>query len=114
MVVKLASGREATGTIMANCGKKRFWGNQEAFSGDYHVVRIDKNIPHYIVRRLIPTECERLQGFPDAWTKYGADGEKEIADTPRYAMLGNRIAIPCVRFILKNIVGAKAKQNYCV
>ena len=67
--------------------------------------------PFYIVRRLTPTECERLQGFPDGWTKYGADSEKEIADTPRYAMLGNSVAIPCVRFILKNIVDADAKLN---
>jgi hypothetical protein len=64
--------------------------------------------PFYIVRRLTPTECERLQGFPDDWTKYGADSEKEIADTPRYAMLGNSIAIPCVRFILNNIALAES------
>ena len=68
----------------------------------------------YIVRRLTPTECERLQGYPDDWTKYGADGGKEIADTPRYAMLGNSIAVPCVRFILKNIVAAEAKHDFYV
>ena len=60
-------------------------------------------VPVYIVRRLTPTECERLQGFPDGWTKHGANGGKEIADTPRYQMLGNSVAIPCVRFIMKNI-----------
>jgi len=59
-------------------------------------------VPYYIVRRLTPTECERLQGFPDNWTKYGAGG-KEIADTPRYQMLGNSIAIPIVQFILGNM-----------
>jgi len=62
--------------------------------------------PHYIVRRLTPTECERLQGFPDHWTKFGAGSEKEIADTPRYQMLGNSVAIPVVQFILRNIVYA--------
>jgi len=61
-------------------------------------------VPCYIVRRLTPTECERLQGFPDDWTKYGTDSDKQIADTPRYQMLGNSIAIPVVRFILNNIV----------
>jgi site-specific DNA-cytosine methylase len=60
-------------------------------------------VPHYIVRRLTPTECERLQGFPDDWTKYGADSEKQIADSPRYQMLGNSLPIPCARFILHNI-----------
>jgi hypothetical protein len=56
----------------------------------------------YIVRRLTPTECERLQGFPDGWTHFGDDG-KEISDTRRYQMLGNSLAIPCVRFVLGNI-----------
>jgi len=44
-----------------------------------------------------------LQGFPDDWTKFGADSDKPIADTPRYQMLGNSIAIPVVQFILRNI-----------
>ena len=66
--------------------------------------------PHYIVRRLTPTECERLQGFPDDWTKFGAESEKEIADTPRYQMLGNSVAIPCVRFILKNLAIAEKRK----
>jgi DNA (cytosine-5)-methyltransferase 1 len=56
----------------------------------------------YIVRRLTPTECERLQGYPDGWTKYGHDG-KEISDTRRYQMLGNSVAVPCVAFVLGNI-----------
>jgi DNA (cytosine-5)-methyltransferase 1 len=56
----------------------------------------------YIVRRLTPTECERLQGFPDGWTACGADG-KEISDTRRYQMLGNSVAIPCVAYVLGNI-----------
>jgi DNA (cytosine-5)-methyltransferase 1 len=56
----------------------------------------------YIVRRLTPTECERLQGFPDGWTRFGNDG-KEISDTRRYQMLGNSVAIPCVAYVLGNI-----------
>jgi DNA (cytosine-5)-methyltransferase 1 len=57
----------------------------------------------YIVRRLTPTECERLQGFPDGWTQIGHDG-KEISDTRRYQMLGNSVAIPCVSFVISGIV----------
>jgi DNA (cytosine-5)-methyltransferase 1 len=56
----------------------------------------------YIVRRLTPTECERLQGFPDGWTRTSHDG-KEISDTRRYQMLGNSVAIPCVVSILAGI-----------
>jgi DNA (cytosine-5)-methyltransferase 1 len=61
----------------------------------------------YIVRRLTPTECERLQGYPDGWTAFGHDG-REISDTRRYQMLGNSVAIPCVMFVL----GGIAEQNY--
>ncbi len=60
--VKTASGKEVFGTIAASMGSKQWLGNQEAFSGDYHIVE-----PEYIVRRLTPTECARLQGFPDWW-----------------------------------------------
>ena len=55
------------------------------------------------VRRLTPRECERLQGFPDDWTRYGEHGE-EIADGPRYRMLGNAVAVPVVEWIARRIV----------
>ena len=60
--VRTASGKDVFGTISASVGSKQWLGNQEAFSGDYHIVE-----PDYIVRRLTPTECARLQGFPDWW-----------------------------------------------
>ena len=60
--VQTASGKEVFGTLSASMGSKQWLGNQEAFSGDYHIVE-----PEYIVRRLTPTECARLQGFPDWW-----------------------------------------------
>lgn len=45
----------------------------------------------WIVRRLMPVECERLQGWPDDWTRYRADG-REIPDGPRYRMIGNGVS----------------------
>ena len=56
----------------------------------------------YSVRRLTPTECERLQGFPDGWTEFGHDG-KRISDNQRYKALGNSVALPCVEFVLSGI-----------
>jgi site-specific DNA-cytosine methylase len=44
------------------------------------------------VRRLTPTECERLQGFPDGWTA----GQ---SDSARYRQLGNAVAVPVARRI---------------
>jgi DNA (cytosine-5)-methyltransferase 1 len=45
------------------------------------------------IRRLTPTECERLMGFPDGWTEYGMEGGElvEISDTQRYKALGNAV-----------------------
>lgn len=53
------------------------------------------------VRRLTPLECERLQGFPDNWTKYGIkDGKKIlISDTQRYRMTGNAVSVPVVEAV---------------
>lgn len=52
----------------------------------------------YIVRRLTPTECARLQGFPDWWTD-GVEG----SDSAEYKMWGNGIALPCAVDVLGRI-----------
>ena len=68
-----------------------------------NVVRIN-----YIVRRLTPLECERLQGFPDGWTDIGewtdTNGKvKKTSDASRYKALGNSIAIPPWKWVLKRL-----------
>lgn len=79
------------------------------------------------VRRLTPTECERLQGFPDGWTDVpyrkaiysepqGMDDEPEIvgwtekpaSDGPRYRALGNSVAVPVVEWIVHRMKQAFA------
>lgn len=57
----------------------------------------------YIVRRLTPTECERLQGFPDGWMDVPFKGSEHPSDTPRYRALGNSFAVPVVRWIGERI-----------
>ena len=59
----------------------------------------------WIVRRLTPRECERLQGYPDDWTRYGADGN-EIADTARYKAIGNSICVFCAERVYLGILDA--------
>ena len=54
------------------------------------------------VRRLMPIECERLQGFPDGWTAI-TYRNKPAADGPRYKALGNSMAVPVVRWIGERI-----------
>ena len=58
------------------------------------------------VRRLAPMECERLQGMPDDWSRYGRneDGSVyELSDSARYRLQGNGIAVPFWRWLLKRI-----------
>ena len=60
-------------------------------------VVVDKD-HRYIVRRLTPLECCRLQGFPD-WWEDGANG----SDSARYKMWGNGIALPCAADVMRRI-----------
>lgn len=57
------------------------------------------------VRRLMPVECERLQGFPDEWTRipYRGKSADECPDAPRYKALGNSMAVPVMRWIGERI-----------
>jgi len=52
----------------------------------------------YLIRRLTPLECERLQGFPDGWTDIPG-----ASDSARYKALGNSVAIPCVDYIMHGV-----------
>ena len=60
------------------------------------------------VRRLTPRECERLQGFPDDYTRIAWRGKpaSECPDGSRYKALGNSWAVPVVRWIGRRIAAA--------
>lgn len=62
----------------------------------------------HIVRRLTPTECERLQGFPDGYTAIPWRGKPAEAcpDSPRYRALGNSWATNCAEWVLRRIIAA--------
>lgn len=55
----------------------------------------------YLIRRLTPLECERLQGFPDGWTDIPG-----ASDSARYKALGNSVSIPCVDYIMHGVAAA--------
>lgn len=70
---------------------------------------------HGAVRRLTPLECERLQGYPDGWTDIGdwtdSKGKmRKTSDAARYKALGNSIALPPWRWVLKRI-SAEYERN---
>ena len=60
----------------------------------------------FLVRRLTPRECERLQGFPDDWTlvPYRGRQPEECPDSPRYKAVGNSMAVPVMRWIGERIM----------
>jgi site-specific DNA-cytosine methylase len=61
---------------------------------------------HTGVRRLTPTECERLQGFPDDWTLV-----EGTSDTARYRQLGNAVCVPVAEWIMRRIVAVEEDIN---
>ena len=72
----------------------------------------------YTVRRLTPTECERLQGFPDDWTKvpYRGKPAEECPDTPRYKAIGNSMAVNVMRWLgvrIDAVDGGKNPDEAC-
>ena len=67
----------------------------------------------YVVRRLTPTECERLQGFPDGWTRIPYKGKPAEAcpDGPRHRALGNSMAVPVMRWIGERIAAVDGRET---
>ena len=59
-----------------------------------------------LIRRLVPQECEALQGYPPHWTDLPG-----ASDSARYRALGNSVAIPCVEFVLGGIAKWSTRQG---
>lgn len=110
---------EVTGTLRKDMGD-----NQTAVAIAFHPTQdpiSSKNISHALgtgsksgnattavatstaVRRLTPTECERLQGFPDGYTDIPWRKKPDSPDGPRYKALGNSMAVPVMRWIGERI-----------
>lgn len=103
---KDATPSRACGTITKNYGKQPNMGNYVLClkPGD---VYNGKLTPEQIkgIRMLTEVECERLQGFPDDFTKYGRyeDDTKIISRINRYSLLGNAVSVPVVKAVATRI-----------
>jgi DNA (cytosine-5)-methyltransferase 1 len=62
------------------------------------------------VRRLTPRETERLQGLPDDWTRYLADGTVQ-SDSARYRQTGNSVAVPVFEWVTRRIVATDTASS---
>ena len=88
----------------------QFGSNANTFENQSPTLKASQQPPSVtgaVVRRLTPTECERLQGFPDGWTAERIDevwGLDTQADSSRYKQMGNAVAVPCVEWIVNRLV----------
>lgn len=97
VAVEASNGEDVVGALCARDYKGV--GSQYVSEGK---VIAQKDDAHYIVRKLMPIECERLQGFPDRWTDIEFKG-KPASDAARYKALGNSMAVPVMHWIGKQI-----------
>lgn len=109
---KFGTGGNNTPLVMAT-GKT----NAEISQGLCHTLNCNHEAPIIspdtgsFVRRLTPLECERLQGYPDGWTDIGdwidSNGKlhKGSSNSARYKALGNSIALPPWRWVIKRLCG---------
>lgn len=83
--------------------RQRKDGNSPCLATRRHSETDISNMPPIVnkIRRLTPIECERLQGFPDNWTKEGTDGL--VSDSQRYKMCGNAVTVDVVEAIANKI-----------
>ena len=89
-------GQGVNGVMVANCldpdGYLRSGARPRDGNGNPQLLPIG----YRRIRRLTPTECERLQGFPDGWTE-------GISDTQRYKCLGNAVTVNVIEFLGRRI-----------
>lgn len=98
--------QHASDVIRENEGTAPTLQHRMGTGGNNVPLTIQEDTDLYIVRRLTPLECCRLQGFPDWW-----DADVEGTDSARYKMWGNGIALPCAVDVLKRVKKGAERQN---
>lgn len=87
---------------LCNAEIGQVYGEQDSIHDERKAVQVadrpDSDV-HYIARRLTPTECARLQGFPPDWCS-----DVPHTDSAEYKLWGNGIALPCLFNLFKSIV----------
>lgn len=81
---------------MDNLKEQLLDGMDKGHSTDISCNGLERPADNYIARRLTPTECARLQGFPDDWC-----ADVPHSDSAEYKLWGNGIALPCLLPMMK-------------
>lgn len=98
----------ASDVIREYAGASQTLAARMGLGGNQIPLKLDEARPprKYILRRLTPLECCRLQGFPDDWTA-GVEG----SDAAQYKMWGNGMALPCVLYVMQGITEEKNENE---
>lgn len=100
---QFANYREGVGTLRANGGD--LGGGSETLVSEVREVLVrgadgrDRRKPTRVIRKLTPTECERLQGFPPGWTAVDS-----ASNTTRFKQLGNAVTVNVAEWIGRRVV----------
>lgn len=91
--------------VIAGCIDANYWKGNSPSHREQKRTRTEV-IDGTQIRRLTPTECERLQGFPDDWTRWGTDEKGitvELSDTQRYKLMGNAVTVNVIEAIASKL-----------
>ena len=106
---------EVSATLMGRSSRGGGQTNSPGHNADQSVVavQVESAVTEMYIRRMTPTECERLQGFPDNWTlvPYRNKPAEVCADGPRYKSLGNSMATNVMRWIGQRILSKDREQH---
>ena len=97
---------EVTGSIPSTNYGNGKQENMVLINQEHDTIRDDNFNPNeWVIRGLTPREAERLQGFPDDWTKEPYRGKPAdlCPDTPRYKACGNSMTVPVIRYLGERI-----------
>ena len=98
----IVPGKQATRIMSLDGASMTLCGNAGGLGGKTGLYAFPRDDGDFDVRRLSPVEAERLQGFPDDWTRLGVDGE-EISDTQRFRCVGNAVTTHVITHLINRM-----------
>lgn len=109
----MRTGSNNVPMVQAGTLRKGEWGSGIKYNVSFTLDQsCGRDLIPYGLRRLTPTECCRLQGFPDDWNELGIDergNEVKISDTQRYKQMGNAVTVNVIKSIIEQLMKKNEK-----